>query len=122
LREAASPEATHAHAPVPVSRGDRFGLVALGASAGIVPCPTGLAVLFGAIALHRYALGLVLVLAFSAGVALTLTAVSAIVVATRRLVDRVAAHHWLVRFVPVGASAVVTVLGVLLCASALSSR
>jgi ABC-type nickel/cobalt efflux system permease component RcnA len=122
LREAASPEAAHEHAPLAVPGGDRFGLVALGASAGIVPCPSGLAILFGAIALHRYGLGLVLVFAFSAGVALTLTAVSAMVVAARRLVDRVGARHWIVRLAPVGSSAVVTVLGVLLCASALSSR
>ena len=56
------------------------GLAAMGASAGIVPCPSALVVLLAAIAQHRVGLGLVLIVAFSAGLAATLTALGLAVV------------------------------------------
>jgi len=46
----------------------------MGASAGLLPCPSALVVLLGAIAQHQVALGLALIVAFSAGLASTLTA------------------------------------------------
>ena len=42
------------------------GLLALGASAGLIPCPSALVVLLGAVAQHQIALGLLLIVAFSA--------------------------------------------------------
>ncbi|HEV2062019.1 MAG TPA: hypothetical protein VGR12_04130, partial [Solirubrobacteraceae bacterium] len=42
-------------------------LVALGVSGGLVPCPSALVVLLSAIALHRVAFGLLLIVAFSVG-------------------------------------------------------
>src|SRR4051794_14242293 len=50
------------------------GLLGMGASAGLIPCPSALVVLLGAIAQHQVALGLLLIVAFSAGLAATLTA------------------------------------------------
>jgi nickel/cobalt transporter (NicO) family protein len=61
------------------------GLLAMGASAGLIPCPTALVVLLGAIAQHRVALGLLLIVAFSAGLATTLTALGVLVVKATRL-------------------------------------
>ena len=48
-------------------------LLAMGASAGLIPCPSALVVLLGAVAQHQIGLGMVLIVAFSAGLAATLT-------------------------------------------------
>ena len=54
------------------------GLVGMGASAGLIPCPSALVVLLGAIAQHQVALGLLLIVLFSAGLAVTLIAPGAV--------------------------------------------
>ncbi len=124
IREAASGEGHH-HDPGHEPAGGWRSLVALGASAGVTPCPSALALLLAAIALRRYAFGLVLVLAFSLGVAATLTFVGALAIAARsHMVDR--ADRWprvraaALRWLPVVSSASVLLVGVLLCASAWS--
>lgn len=65
------------------------GLLAMGASAGLIPCPSALVVLLGAVAQHQIALGLILIVAFSAGLAATLTALGLAVVAAGRASTRV---------------------------------
>ena len=81
---AGRPRADHGHAhghrprPRPPSPRPRRhlgprGLAAMGASAGIMPCPSALVVLLAAIAQHQVGLGLVLIVAFSGGLAATLT-------------------------------------------------
>ena len=52
----------------------------MGASAGLIPCPSALVVLLGALAQHRIGLGLVLIVAFSLGLAATLTGLGLAVV------------------------------------------
>jgi ABC-type nickel/cobalt efflux system permease component RcnA len=64
-------------------------LLAMGASAGLIPCPSALVVLLGAVAQHQIGLGLVLIVAFSAGLAATLTALGLLVVAAGRVSTRV---------------------------------
>ena len=59
---------------------DPRALLAMGASAGLIPCPSALVVLLGAISQHRIGLGLVLIVAFSAGLAATLTGLGLLVV------------------------------------------
>ena len=56
------------------------GLVGLGVSGGLVPCPSALVVLIAAISQHRLGLGIVLIGAFSVGLAATLTAVGLAVI------------------------------------------
>ena len=63
-------------------------LIALGISGGIVPCPSALVVLVAAISQHRLGLGLALILAFSIGLAATLTAVGLAVLHGGRLLQR----------------------------------
>ena len=60
----------------------------MGASAGLIPCPSALVVLLGAIAQHQIGLGFVLIVAFSAGLAATLTGLGLAVVATGRVSAR----------------------------------
>jgi nickel/cobalt transporter (NicO) family protein len=63
-------------------------LIGLGAAAGIIPCPSALVVLLAAISQHEVALGLLLIVAFSLGLAGTLTALGLGVVYARRLLPR----------------------------------
>src|SRR4051794_10260033 len=61
---------SHSHAPSDLSW---RGLLGMGASAGLIPCPSALVVLLGAIAQHQVGLGLLLITAFSLGLAATLS-------------------------------------------------
>ncbi len=88
---------------------DRRGLIAVGISGGLLPCPSALVVLLGAITLHRVAFGLLLVLAFSVGLALTITAVGLVAVLAKRRLARLGSSGRLVALFP-AASAVVIVL------------
>jgi ABC-type nickel/cobalt efflux system permease component RcnA len=63
-------------------------LIALGVSGGIVPCPSALIVMLGAVALGRTAFGLVLVVAFSIGLAAILVLIGLLMLYARRLVER----------------------------------
>jgi nickel/cobalt transporter (NicO) family protein len=63
-------------------------IVAMGASAGLIPCPSALVVLLGAVAQHQIGLGLILIVAFSAGLAATLTGLGLAVVAAGRVSAR----------------------------------
>ncbi len=65
------------------------GLLALGASAGLIPCPSALVVLLGAVAQHEVALGMLLIVAFSAGLATTLMGLGLAVVLSGDFLRRV---------------------------------
>jgi ABC-type nickel/cobalt efflux system permease component RcnA len=106
----------HTHAP-PADLSMR-GLLAVGASAGVVPCPSALVLLLGAIAVQRVGWGLVLVLAFSAGLAGLLSLIGLLVVHARRLVARVPGGGRLPALVPVGSAVVILVIGAVLVARA----
>ncbi|MCW1968680.1 MAG: high-affinity nickel-transporter [Anaerolineae bacterium] len=81
----------HSHAP-PGSNGEAVtwrSLLMLGISGGLLPCPSALVVMLGAIALHRIGFGLLLVVSFSLGLAATLTAIGLTMVYARRWIERV---------------------------------
>lgn len=97
------------------------GLIALGASGGLVPCPSALILLLSAIALGHTALGLGLLAAFSAGLALVLMGVGALVLFAKQLLptEKSTRSHPLFRLLPVFSSVVVIVLGLLMTLAAL---
>ncbi|WP_406349169.1 high frequency lysogenization protein HflD [Streptomyces sp. NBC_00144] len=72
----------HTHAPVNADAQpfSLRGLIGLGIAGGLVPSPSALVVLLGAIALGRTAFGATLVLAYGLGMAATLTAVGLLLV------------------------------------------
>ena len=70
----------HDHETAPSFR----SLFAVGVSGGLLPCPSALVVLLAAISLHRVAFGLLLIVAFSLGLALSITAVGLVAVAAKR--------------------------------------
>jgi ABC-type nickel/cobalt efflux system permease component RcnA len=97
----------------------RRSLLAMGASAGLLPCPSALVVLLGAVAQHRTALGMLLIVAFSAGLAATLTALGIVVVHAGRMSARLRPSGRAVAALPAVSAVVIVVAGALLTARAL---
>ena len=104
------------HTHVPEGEVTLGSLIALGASGGLVPCPSGLVLLLMSISLGRVALGLVLLVAFSAGLAAVLIAIGLTVVYAKNLLpDREAASRSaFFRYVPVASAAVMVIVGALM--------
>jgi nickel/cobalt transporter (NicO) family protein len=91
----------------------RKGLTAIALAGGILPSPSALLVLLASVAIHRVAYGLVLIAAFSLGLASALVAVGIIALRTRdALAHRLSTR--LGRLVPVASAAVIAMLGLLL--------
>lgn len=90
------------------------GLIGMGASAGLIPCPSALVVLLGAVAQHQVALGLLLIVAFSVGLAATLTALGLLVVHARRVTTRLNVPRRLVTALPAASALVIVGLGCVL--------
>lgn len=105
----------HSHVPNDLSWA---GLVALGASGGLVPCESALVLLLGAIALQRVGFGILLLVSFSAGLAVVLMAVGAIVLYARNLLPerQHVQSKWFFRYVPVTSAMLVTVVGLIMTA------
>ena len=86
-----------------------------------MPCPGALVVLLSALAWRRIGLGILLVVAFSVGLAAVLVAIGLLMVHARRLLGRVRGDGPLAtRWLPLASSAVITVLGVLIAVQALA--
>jgi ABC-type nickel/cobalt efflux system permease component RcnA len=111
----------HVHSHVPESDVTLTGLVALGASGGLVPCPSALVLLLSSVALGRVGLGLILLVAFSAGLATVLTAIGMTVLFAKDLLpdSQKTAGSAAFRYLPVASAAVITAVGILMTAVAL---
>src|SRR5258706_5330701 len=99
------------------------GLLALGISGGLLPCPTALVVLLAAVSFHNVALGMVLVAAFSVGLAAVLTGIGLVFVFGQRAIARRGtlarlAGSAAARAVPIVSAAAVTIAGVLIAIGA----
>jgi ABC-type nickel/cobalt efflux system permease component RcnA len=115
-------EADHASPP----DGERLslrGLLALGVTGGIVPCPAALVVLLSALSLNRAGFGLFLIVAFSAGLAAVLIGFGLAVVYARQLVARRLRieNNPALTWLPLVSSAVITIAGVAITFQALAS-
>ena len=86
-------------------------LLAVGVSGGLLPCPSALVVLLAAISLHRVAFGLLLILAFSAGLALTITSIGLAAVLARTAFRRVSFEGRLVRLLPAASALFILAAG-----------
>jgi nickel/cobalt exporter len=99
----------HDHPQAPVSL---RALVALGVSGGIIPCPAALVVLLSALSIHRVGFGLVLIVAFSIGLAAVLVIIGVLMVYASRLMSRFREDGpWTNRWLPLTSSAVMALLG-----------
>jgi ABC-type nickel/cobalt efflux system permease component RcnA len=103
----------HSHVPDELSW---KGLVALGASGGLVPCESALVLLLGAIALGRVGLGLLLLVSFSLGLALVLMTIGILVLYAKNLLpeSKRSSNHPLVRWASIASPALVLIVGIVM--------
>jgi nickel/cobalt transporter (NicO) family protein len=94
------------------------GIIAMGASAGLLPCPSALVVLLAAIAQHQIALGLLMIVVFSLGLASTLTALGIAVVSAGRLTMKLNIPPRLTTALPALSALVIVVAGAILTVNA----
>jgi ABC-type nickel/cobalt efflux system permease component RcnA len=105
----------HTHTHVPPSDISVGSLLALGASGGLVPCPSALILLLSAISIGRVGLGMVLLLAFSLGLAIVLTATGMLVLYARNLLpEHKRTDNAFFRYMPVISAAAILLIGVLM--------
>jgi nickel/cobalt transporter (NicO) family protein len=107
----------HDHGHAQAALGLR-SLVGVGVSGGLLPCPSALVVLLAAISLHRVAFGLLLIVAFSAGLALSITGVGLVAVLAKRAFSRVGFDGRIVGLLPAVSALVILVAGVAMTARA----
>ena len=110
---------THSH--VPPERTGFWGLLSLGISGGIVPCVDALIGLLFAISLNKLTWGLIILCAFSLGLAAVLVAIGILMVMAKPLIQRFTGEGiWLQRL-PIFSAAVVILLGAILIFKALNT-
>jgi len=95
------------------------GILGVGVAAGLLPCPSALVVLLSAIALHRIGLGLALIVAFSFGLAATITGIGLVAVVARRAFGRLSLDGPVVRTLPAVSAALILAVGLAITAKAL---
>jgi ABC-type nickel/cobalt efflux system permease component RcnA len=77
-----------------------------------LPCPSALVVLLSAIALHRIGFGLALIVAFSVGLATTITSIGLVAVLAKRAFGRLSLDGPLVRLLPAASALVILAVGI----------
>jgi nickel/cobalt exporter len=113
----------HSHLP-PAALSDKISwgsLLALGISGGLVPCPSAMVLLLAAVALNKTAYGLLLVVAFSVGLATTLTVVGLTFLYARSRFRRPTASSGWPQLLPVASAAAITLIGAALSLGAVQS-
>jgi nickel/cobalt exporter len=94
------------------------GILGVGIAAGLLPCPSALVVLLSAIALHRIGLGLALIVAFSVGLAATITSIGLVAVLARRTFGRLSLDGPLIRTLPAVSAGLILAVGLVITARA----
>ena len=110
---------SHASGPGPGTGPSRRSLVAVGITGGLLPCPSALVVLLAAISLHRVAFGMLLIVAFSAGLALSITGIGLVAVYAKQVFKRASFEGRLVRLLPAASALVILAAGLAMTARAL---
>ena len=103
----------HSHLPGDKKSGSLTwrSLLTVGISGGAIPCPSALVVLLSTISLHRIAFGLLLIVAFSLGLAIVLTCAGLMFVYFSRISERFSLGNRLLQQLPIASSLVIAVLG-----------
>jgi nickel/cobalt exporter len=113
-REHHHPHHQHDHGPP-----SRRSLLAVGISGGLLPCPSALVVLLAAISLHRVGFGMLLIVAFSMGLALSITGIGLVAVLAKRAFRRLSFNGPLVRLLPAASALVILAAGLAMTARAI---
>ena len=106
----------HGHSHVPEGDITLGSLIALGASGGLVPCPSALVLLLSSVALGRVGLGLLLLIAFSSGLAVVLMGIGVLVLYAKHFLpdSQKTAAHPAFRIIPVLSAALIVCIGLLM--------
>ena len=100
----------------------RQELLTLGISGGIIPCPAALVVLLSAVSMQRIGFGLLLIVAFSVGLAAVLITIGLLMVYARQFMSRFETNSLLTtRWLPLTSSAFILVFGIALTVQALQT-
>jgi ABC-type nickel/cobalt efflux system permease component RcnA len=112
----------HSHLPPGADGGPVTwkSLFALGVSGGLLPCPSALVVLLSAISLHRVGFGLLLIVAFSFGLAAILTGIGLILVYARKYFERFRTNSPIMKLLPALSATVIVIAGLIITAQAFS--
>ncbi|NOT48280.1 MAG: hypothetical protein HOP17_11095 [Acidobacteria bacterium] len=106
----------HTHSHQPPERITWKSLLALGISGGLLPCPSALVLMLSAIYAGRTGYGLILTVAFSFGLAATLTAVGMIFLyAGKALGGTRLGENRVVKMLPAFSSFVIACIGAVMC-------
>ena len=105
--------------PVPVGYG---ALLTLGITGGMIPCPAALVVLLSAVALQRIAFGLLLIVAFSLGLAAVLVGAGLLLVSARGFVQRWSGEGLWLAYLPFLSPLVITPLGFVIAVRSLLGK
>ena len=97
----------------------RRSLLAVGVSGGLLPCPSALVVLLAAVSLHRLAFGLVLIVAFSLGLALSITGLGLAAIVAKRAFANRSFDGLVMRALPAVSALVILAAGVAMTVRAL---
>ena len=108
----------HGHSHVPAPGSGWRGLVAVGVSGGLLPCPTALVVLLAAISLHKVALGMVLIVAFSIGLAGVISGIGLLAIGARHVFRRASFDGPTVRALPAVSALLILGVGLAMTARA----
>jgi nickel/cobalt exporter len=118
--EAEEDEESYAARPAPTdAKLSLRSLLMLGITGGAVPCPSALVVMLSAMALHRIAFGLVLILSFSLGLAVVLTGIGLMVVRLGGAIERLPWNSKLITRLPTLSAATILLTGILVMARAI---
>ncbi len=101
----------HAHPHHHSKEGSLKHILGLGVSGGMIPCPSALIVLLSAVAFHQITFGLLLIFAFSLGLAATLVTVGLFVVYLGNIFKHSEGLNPILRFLPAVSAAGMAMLG-----------
>jgi len=110
----------HTHSHVPSERTGFWALLSLGISGGIVPCVDALIGLLFAITLDKLTWGVIILCAFSLGLAAVLVAIGILMVMAKPVIERFTGEGIWLKRLPIISATVVIVLGAVLVFKALN--
>lgn len=110
----------HSHSHVPSDRTGFWGILTLGISGGIVPCVDALLGLLFAISLNKITWGVIILCAFSLGLAAVLVAIGILMVLAKPMIERFTGEGIWLKRMPIISASVVIILGAVLVFKALT--
>ena len=106
----------HYHAEDPLTT---RSLTTLGIGNGLIPCSEALILLLGAIAIGRSLYGIWLVLAFSLGLALSLSSISLTAIYCRQWLERLPQFNFMQQYLPLFSAIAISIIGLILTTQAI---